>query len=633
MLSAFRRLAGTWFAKVLFLLLILSFGIWGIEDVVRNFGRETAVAYVGGEPIPLTEAQTAVRRETQRLQRQLGAAFDANDTVRQAIARQTVESLVAQRTQAQEAARLGVSVSTAAVRDYVFAIPAFQAGGQFSRPIFDQFLRGNGVDENTFLGLVSAELRRQQLVGAVRAGVAGPDQLVKPLLASARERRSAELVTLPVADAPEPPAPTEEQLRRFHENEAAQFSAPEYRTATVARLAAEIVAADVTVPEEEIAQAYAAAGARFNTPERRVLEQLLLPDEASARALAQAWSGGESFAALSEQAREKGGQAVELGALDRAGMPFPELAEAAFAAPEGGVAGPVQSPFGWHVLHVSAIQPPSTRTLDEVRDELRGELAQTKAADLAYERVNGAEDALAGGATLEEVARQFGLRVATVTTDVSGRDASGAEVPLPVPDYARTETLAAIFAANRGQPARMAESAAGAGFVGVELREVTPPALRPFEQVETQVRAAWIRDAMFRAEETRAAALLGAVRDGATLEAAAQQAGLTSTRLGPFGRDPAQVPGAQNPPPELLQPLFGAKPLEATMARTAEGYVVAQLLEILPDPGTDEAALAGIRGEVEQAMQEDLEAQYGAALRQRAEVRINQDLMNQVSAP
>ena len=37
MLTALRRLAGTWVAKILFALLVLSFAIWGIEDVVRNF--------------------------------------------------------------------------------------------------------------------------------------------------------------------------------------------------------------------------------------------------------------------------------------------------------------------------------------------------------------------------------------------------------------------------------------------------------------------------------------------------------------------------------------------------------------------------------------------------------------------
>ncbi len=80
MLTAMRRLAGTWVAKILFVLLVLSFAIWGIEDVVRNFGRETAVARVGGEPIELAEAQMAAQREMGRLARQLGSRFEPDDT-------------------------------------------------------------------------------------------------------------------------------------------------------------------------------------------------------------------------------------------------------------------------------------------------------------------------------------------------------------------------------------------------------------------------------------------------------------------------------------------------------------------------------------------------------------------------
>ena len=68
-----RRLAGTWVAKILFALLVLSFAVWGIEDVVRNFGRTTAVAHVSGEPIELTEAQATARREMARIYREAEA--------------------------------------------------------------------------------------------------------------------------------------------------------------------------------------------------------------------------------------------------------------------------------------------------------------------------------------------------------------------------------------------------------------------------------------------------------------------------------------------------------------------------------------------------------------------------------
>ena len=632
MLSAFRRLAGTWFAKVLFLLLILSFGIWGIEDIVRNFGRDTAVARVGGEPIELTEAQEAARREMQRLQRQLGARFEATETVRIAVSRQALEALIAQRAMRQEGRHMGIGASAEAVRAFVFGIPAFQTAGQFDRRLFDQFLAGNGITEQGFLALVAAEVQRQQLTGAVRAGAAGPDALVRPLVAFAREKRVAEFVRLPADAAPEPPAPTEEQLRRFQENEPAAFSTPEFRTAVVARLAAEVVLPEVQVSDADIAQAYEANRARYQLPERRVLEQAVVPDEAAARALAETWRGGADLAAIEAQARAAGGQALALGTLDKAGLPVPELAEAAFAAAEGGVTEPVRSAFGWHVLKVEKVEPPQTRTLEEAREELRRELAQVAAADLAFERVNEAEDALAGGTSLEEAAKQFGLAVGTVTTDAQGRGPDGQPAAMPVPDYARTETVQAIFAAAQGAQPRMAESQAGAGFVGVQLRSVTPPALRPFEEVRDEVRLAWTRDARARAQEERAAALLAATRDGAPFAEAAEKAGLAVQRSAPVARDPRQDPAAAATlPPELVEPLFATKPGEVTMARTAEGFAVARVAEVVADAGTDAEAMRAARTQVELAMQEDLEAQFTEAVRAKAKVTVNEAALGQIA--
>ncbi len=77
MLTALRRLAGTWVAKGLFVLLILSFAVWGIGDMAKGlFAPDTSVARVAGQPVTLEEGQAAVRREMQRLARRLGNQFE-----------------------------------------------------------------------------------------------------------------------------------------------------------------------------------------------------------------------------------------------------------------------------------------------------------------------------------------------------------------------------------------------------------------------------------------------------------------------------------------------------------------------------------------------------------------------------
>src|SRR5215210_3244312 len=193
MLTALRRLASTWVAKALFVLLVLSFAIWGVGDMVRNFGRDTALARVNGQPIEMEEAQAALRRELERLSRTVGSRFENDPHVRRALAEQAVDQLVLDRVLRAETARLGVAVPDAVVREFVFSIPGFRgpAGGGFSRAVFESFLRSNGLTEPQFLALVRADLARQQVSTAVRAGAAAPSVLAGRLLRWRDQQRAA----------------------------------------------------------------------------------------------------------------------------------------------------------------------------------------------------------------------------------------------------------------------------------------------------------------------------------------------------------------------------------------------------------------------------------------------------------
>lgn len=631
MITWFRNLAQTWAAKVLFLLLVLSFGIWGIEDTVRNLWRETAVVSMAGGDIEVPEAQTAARRELQRVTRQLGPTFEPEEPLRRAVAMQAVEGMIAERAQRHEARQLGLATPDAAVQEYVFSIPGFQTGGAFSRVMLDQFLRQNDMNEAMFLELVRDDLRRIQLIGGIRAGAPSPDMLAQAMVRYEREQRVAQVAEFPLLEAPEPEPPAEAALARFHANNPDRFSTPALREATVAVLSAETLADQVEVSDADLAAAYESRRAQFETAERRDLQQALLPDEAAARTVAAAWAANGDFAAIEQAAQAAGGGALALGNVVRADLPIEALADAAFAAPMGGVTPPVQSPFGWHVMRVAGITPGTTASLADVADRLRRELALERAGDLAFDRANRVEDAIAGGATLEEAAQRYGLALATVKLDAEGRDAEGLPAVLPVPAAARPEALRAIFAAEQGRAPRLQELRGADGFMAIELRGVTPPALKPLDSVLDDVRLAYVTDARRRHQEERAAALLGASRGGTALAEAATAQGAASERMGPFGRQPAPGTPGLTVPPELLPAIFNLRVGEATMVPTRNGFAVAQLLEIVSaDPAADPVALANAKRAISAQSADDLEAAFNAALRARAAPRINQTLMQQV---
>jgi peptidyl-prolyl cis-trans isomerase D len=629
MLTWMRRLAGTWFARALFIVLILSFAAWGIEDTLRNLGRDTTVARVGGDKIDVEEARDAARRALQRIQRQLQGRIEIGAAERRDIASQVLETLVQERAQRQEAGRMGIVVPNDVLRDHTRQIPAFQGlDNQFSRLMFDSFLRNNDLTEDRFLSLLRADLARQQLGGAVQAGAVTPDFQARRLLSWARQQRTATLVELPFSAAPEPAAPTQEQLERFLENNARRFSTPEYRDVAVATLNAQRIMTEVEVTDRDIEDAYAANRAQYETPEKREIFQAVMPSEEAAQAIAERWRTETDFAAIEAAAQAAGGMATALPLSARTDLPLPELTDAAFSLEPGAVSAPVHTAFGWHVLKLGQVEPGHTQTLDEVREELRQQVATERAADMAFDRVSQVEDALAGGATLAEAAQRFSLGYFEGKIDAEGRGPDGAEAALPVAPAARAAALRGIFAIERGAAPRMQEGEWG--FMAVDLRDIQAPAPRPLDTVREQVTAAWIADTRRRHQEERAAALLAATRDGAkTLAQAATEAGLTPEELGPFGRE---ADGSNPMPADLLPPVFELRGRDATMVERPQSFAVMQLLSVSePDLAEQAEALTTLRSETAQTMAEDLDQQFQAALRARADVRINPRLLDQIA--
>ena len=94
MLALFRRYLNTWVARAFFILLIASFGLWGVADVIRNLGSDDgSVANVGGIKIEVPEAQEAYRRQLAQVSRMFGGKIEPTPEIRRSVAEQAVAVL------------------------------------------------------------------------------------------------------------------------------------------------------------------------------------------------------------------------------------------------------------------------------------------------------------------------------------------------------------------------------------------------------------------------------------------------------------------------------------------------------------------------------------------------------------
>ena len=520
---------------------------------------------------------------------------------------------------------MGVVAPDDALRQAVFDIPQFRGpDGQFNRTTFEGVLRNAGLTENRFLALMRQDLVRRQLMEAVRAGIASPETMTQQVFEFQQEKRVADAVELPFASAAAPPAPTDEQLRRWYDNHPQGYSTAELRHVKAVVLAPETVAHDVQVTDADLHAAYDQHRADYNRPEKRTIQVVNAPDEAHAKAIADAWRAGADWAAVQKAAADAGATAVELPDAAKIEVPSPELGDAAFAAAPDTVSGPVQGPLGWQVLRVTHVTGGDTRGFEQVQDELRARVLADKGADLVDERAQKVEDLLAGGTPLDELPADMGLAAVTGTLDAQGQTADGRAAPIPGPPELRPALIQAAFQAKKGDPAKLVQAPAAAdgsqSFYAVAVDDITPPAPKPFDEVKDAVRADWTRDAIRREQNEAATRIYTAVKGGQSLEDAAAIAGVAVRRLPPTGRSQP----ADGVPSQLVEPLFGLKKGEATMAETADGFVVAVLADIQEaDAKTDPLGFGQTRDALARAFGDDVENVFASAVRDRAKPTIN----------
>lgn len=628
MLQQMRKGAGSWVAKGLMLLLVLSFGAWGVGDFITNYGTNQPVAEVGDSKISQEEFSDAWRRQLADLQRRFGPSFDAEQAQRLGLDEAVLNSLTEQRLYQQAAKDLGIAVTEADVRQAIVDAPEFKGvSGQFDRFAFQQYLRQEGLSEAALVSRLQQTLARERLVGSLFGSIATPPEaMTRTVLGYRLERRLADYVVVDAAKLPDPPAPTPEQIAEYHKTNPAAFTAPERRDLAWLQIQPADRAAQVEVGEAELRQEYEANKQAYVTPEKRAVEQVVFPTEAEAKAAYEAVRKGEDFLAMAARTQKLKPEDVKLGTVTRDELPA-AIANAVFALAPNKVGEPVTSPFGWHLVRVTAVEPGNTKSFEQAKEELRQQIALRKASDGMTALRAQIDDQIAGGATLEEIAKAQKVTLQTAEgVNAQGRDKQGQPVStLP----RQREFLAQAFDLDPQSEPQIIDQSDG-GLIVVKVREITPSAVRPLEEVRADVVAALQQRARADAAAERAKQIAERLRNGGDLAKEAAALGASVRVSAPLTRGGQPAEAALSP--VVISALFSAKkPGEVVTgpAANAPGVapnsaIVARLNRIEPaDPAAVAAQQEQVSRQLAGGMAQDLLQQYRQMLQREFGVKVD----------
>ena len=583
---------------LLFLLIVPSFILFGLDGYNRSRDTGAVVAKVDGKEILQTEWDRAHVREVERLRASM-PSLDPKLLDSPEARYATLERLVRDRVLIAAASTLKLNTSDQRLARELQDNPDIAAlrrpDGSLDMDRYRQMLGTQGLSPEMFEASVRSDLSSRQVL----MGVAGSGFTSKAAADAALnayfEKREVQIARFDAADYSARLSPSDADLEQFYKSNEKLFQADEQANIEYVLLDVETIKKGMTVAEADLKAYYDQNAQRLSGTEERRASHILLaapksaPEAdrqkakaAAAELLAQIKKTPDSFAELARKNSQDPGSAPAGGDLDffpRGAMVKP-FADAAFSMKKGDVSDIVETEFGYHLIKLTDIKAPKQRSFEEMKPELEADFkkqqAQKKFVETAEAFTNGVYEQ---ADSLKPTAERLKLEI-KVATGITRKPQPGATGALANPKF-----LNALFSPDAIEKKRNTEAVEVASnqLVSGRLTQYTPARTRPLAEVKEVVRQRWL--AVRGAEEAR--------KDGAAKLSAWKAAPASATLQGTVlvSRDPTQSPRQSV---QLVEAALKADtavlPVFVGVDLGAQGYAVVKVVKVLAREPAQEAA-------------------------------------------
>lgn len=580
---------------VMFLLIIPSFVLFGIDGYNRSGGKGEAVARVSGHDITRSEWDAAHKNEVDRLRASmpnLDAKFFDSPQARYS----TLERLVRDRVLAQAADKLKLATSDARLARELQDNPTIASlrkpDGTLDMDRYRQLAGSQGMTPEMFEARVRSDLSTRRVVSGVTESGFAAAALADIALNAFYEKREVQIARFNSADFAAKVNPADAELDAFYQANQALFQAPEQASIEYVVLDLSAVKKDIVVSEQDLRSYYDQNAVRLSGTEERRASHILInapkaaPDAERQKAKVSAQEllvavrkAPDSFADVARKNSQDTGSASTGGDLDffaRGAMVKP-FEEAAFAMKKGEISDLVESDFGFHIIKLTDIKTPKQRSFEDLRADIEADLkaqqAQRKFAETAEAFTNGVYEQ---SDSLKPVAERLKLEVKTAS-NLLRTPAPGATGVLANPKF-----LAAVFGPDAVEKKRNTEAVETAPnqLTAGRITKYTAAHTLPLAEVRARVRE--------RVLTSRAAEM--AKKEGMD-KLAAWKANPASAALGA-----AQVISRDQPlntPPQVMDAALRSDPAALPALRGvdlgAQGYAVVRVNKIIARPAPVES--------------------------------------------
>ncbi len=415
--------------------------------------------------------------------------------------------------------KYGMTAGKRLVDAEIAGIQAFQgADGQFSEEAFRVALQTQGIKEKQLRDDFTRNLMADQLLPLAGYAASVPTKLVVPYASLLLEGREGKIAIVPSTAFISNTKPADAAVKAFYSKNSSRYTIPERRSIRYALFDKSRFNDKIIPTDKEIEGQYNLDQAKYAATETRNLEQVIVPTEDAAKALAVKITGGT---AINAAAQSVGLSAAEIGSVTKDALSksaSQSVANAVFAATSGGVSAPAQSALGWHIVKINSVDQVKGKTLAEARPEIVTELTQKKIDEAMADLTVRMEDEFSGGASLQDIAEAEALKIESTPMLLANGQNPENQNYQPIPEMQRI--LPAAFALEEDSDPQLVEIIPGQQYAVVDVNEITPAAPPALAKIQQVVMRDYILDQGSKKAKTIADQISKAVSGGTVLSKA-----------------------------------------------------------------------------------------------------------------
>ena len=413
MLNVIRNLVKSIAGKILLLVMVASFAVWGMGDLLRS-GDSGLVATVGNQKITINEFYYQFQKKLNEFNQSLDQKLTEEEAHKQQITYLVLNEMVYGKLIQEFASKNSIYLSDTIIKNAIISIPQFKDDdGNFNKILFDNAILSNFNNESEF----TDEISRIFLNNLLFENFKSPTPLNKNIsnVFYSYEAETRDVIYFNITKSLLEIVPiTDNEVKTFYDDNNNDYLTKKIVGIRFLNLNPKSFTSSISISNEDVEFYYNQNIDRYTQQETRDI------DIVNASSLDQ-----------SKKILELMNDTVKLNQyVDKEGLVISKLkdikfndydekiSKKIFANPVGIINDPIKfGDFNYLAIKVDNINPIKVISLNEAKEEIIKKLNEEQSYQLFLENIDLIEELNLTGSTLDEIAINFELKIVSAASN------------------------------------------------------------------------------------------------------------------------------------------------------------------------------------------------------------------------